>query len=131
MCVNSPAIWLGGDGEEKFHLVYRYRSGATQLDYGECPGYLLLAKKRLALGGRWSHVNIHLGVKSYREDQKQLTEVVICCVKGEKQHVAASTLWFTVHVKQSDWSLKKFVPVNVAFWSSGPITGVFVICLFI
>lgn len=37
-------------------------------------------------------VNMHLGLKSYREDQKQ---VVIGCVKGEKQHVAASKLWFT------------------------------------
>lgn len=44
-------------------------------------------------------VNLHLGLKSYGEDQKQLTGVVICCVKGEKQHVAASKLWFTVHVR--------------------------------
>lgn len=70
-------------------------------------------KKSLLLEvGGLIKVNIHLGVKSFREDQKELTEVVICCVKGEKQHVDASTLWFTVHVKQSDWSLKKFVQVN-------------------
>lgn len=46
MCVNAPAVCLGGDGdsvEEKFHLVYRYPSEAIQLECGECPGYLLLA----------------------------------------------------------------------------------------
>lgn len=57
-------------------------------------------KKKLALEvGGLIEVNIDLGLKSYREDQKQLTGVVICCVKGETQHVAASKLWFTVHVK--------------------------------
>lgn len=54
-------------------------------------------------------VTIHLGLKSYREDQKQ---VILCCIKGEKQHVAASKLWFTGHVKFSDQSLKKHIQVK-------------------
>ena len=57
-------------------------------------------KKRLLLGvGGLIKVKIHLGLKSYIDDQKQLTEVVICRVKGEEQQVAASKLCLAVHVK--------------------------------
>lgn len=78
------------------------------------PRISLFRKKRklaLELGGLIK-VNIHLGLKSLRGDQKQLTEVVICCVKREKQRVAASKLWLTAYVKCSHWSLRKFIQVN-------------------
>lgn len=69
MLVNSPAVWPGGDGdsvEEKSHLIYIYASGATRADYGECPGYLLLANRRRALEiGGLIKVHIHLGLKPY------------------------------------------------------------------
>lgn len=39
------------------------------------------------------------GIKSYGEDQKQLNEVVMFGVKGQKQHMAAAKFWFTVCVR--------------------------------
>lgn len=135
MLVNPPAVWPGGAGdsvEEKFHLVHISASGATRADCGECPGYLLLAnEKRARERGGLIKVRVHLGLQPYWEDQKQLTEVVICCVDGEKQHVGASELWFTVHGKES---LLEPGEIHPAEWRQRfrleAVTGVSVICLF-
>lgn len=120
MCVNSPATSLGGDGgfgqrEGPLSVQISLWSNTTRL--WRMPRISSFSKNKikiklaLEVGGLIT-VNMHLGLKPFREDQKQLTEVVICCVKREKQHVAASELWLTVHVKWSHWSLRKFIQVN-------------------